>query len=293
MKLLQQRAAPLMLLPLQINALETPASLAAVLDHTLLKPEATRDQVLALCREAAEHRFACAMVNPTWVPLATSVLGGTGVPVGVVIGFPLGANLSTTKRDEAREMVKLGARELDMVLNIGMLKSGLYDQVETDIRSVVEVGHAAGALVKVILETCLLSIPEKLRAAEIVIAAGADFLKTSTGFSTGGATAADVALLRGIAGDCCGVKASGGIRTLSDARTMLEAGASRIGASASVRIVEELKRLARRCGRRRHPSKQLLGPPLCGLWPVTLLRCAMMTRLPCPVSGRQAVEQYL
>jgi deoxyribose-phosphate aldolase len=222
------------------NALSTQASLAAVLDHTLLKPETTRDQVLALCREASEHRFACAMVNPTWVPLATSVLAGTGVPVGVVIGFPLGANLSTTKRDEAREMVKLGARELDMVLNIGMLKSGLYDQVEADIRSVAEVGRATGAVVKVILETCLLSIPEKLRAAEIVINAGADYLKTSTGFSTGGATAADVALLRGVAGACCGVKASGGIRTLSDARTMLEAGATRIGASASVRIVEEL-----------------------------------------------------
>jgi deoxyribose-phosphate aldolase len=222
------------------NALATAASLAAVLDHTLLKPEATRDQVLALCQEAAEHRFACAMVNPTWVPLATSVLAGTGIPVGVVIGFPLGASLSTTKRDEAREMVKMGARELDMVLNIGMLKSGLYDQAEADIRSVTEVGRAAGAVVKVILETCLLSMPEKLRAAEIVIHAGADYLKTSTGFSTGGATAADVALLRGIAGDSCGVKASGGIRTLSDARTMLEAGASRIGASASVRIVEEL-----------------------------------------------------
>ncbi len=222
------------------NALATAASLAAVLDHTLLKPEATRDQVLALCHEAAEHRFACAMVNPTWVPLATSVLAGTGIPVGVVIGFPLGASLSTTKRDEAREMVKMGARELDMVLNIGMLKSGLYDQAEADIRSVTEVGRAAGAVVKVILETCLLSMPEKLRAAEIVIHAGADYLKTSTGFSTGGATAADVALLRGIAGDSCGVKASGGIRTLSDARTMLEAGASRIGASASVRIVEEL-----------------------------------------------------
>ena len=222
------------------NALATAASLAAVLDHTLLKPEATRDQVLALCHEAAEHRFACAMVNPTWVPLATSVLAGTGILVGVVIGFPLGASLSTTKRDEAREMVKMGARELDMVLNIGMLKSGLYDQAEADIRSVTEVGRAAGAVVKVILETCLLSMPDKLRAAEIVIHAGADYLKTSTGFSTGGATAADVALLRGIAGDSCGVKASGGIRTLSDARTMLEAGASRIGASASVRIVEEL-----------------------------------------------------
>lgn len=222
------------------KALSAPANLAAVIDHTMLKPETTRDQVLALCSEAAEHRFACAMVNPAWVPLATASLAGTGVPVGVVIGFPLGANLTTTKRDEAREMVKLGARELDMVLNIGMLKSGLYDQVEADIRSVVEVSQTAGAIVKVILETCLLSMPEKLRSAEIVLAAGADFLKTSTGFSTGGATVADVALLRGIAGDSCGVKASGGIRTLADARAMLEAGASRLGASAGVRLVEEL-----------------------------------------------------
>ena len=223
------------------KALSSPTNLAAVLDHTLLKPETTRDQVVTLCREAAEHRFACAMVNPTWVPLATSLLAGTGVPVGVVVGFPLGASLSTTKRDEAREMVKLGARELDMVLNIGMLKSGLYDQAETDIRCVVEVARSAGAVVKVILETCLLTIPEKLRAGEIVINAGANFLKTSTGFSTGGATVDDVALLRGVAGNSCGVKASGGIRTLSDARAMLEAGACRIGASASVRIVDELR----------------------------------------------------
>lgn len=222
------------------HALATPAALAALIDHTLLKPEATREQVLALCGEAAEHRFACAMVNPAWVPLASSALAGTGIPVGVVIGFPLGANLATSKRDEAREMVKLGARELDMVLNIGMLRSGLYDAVESDIRSVVEVGHSAGAVVKVILETCLLSIPEKLRASEIGISAGVDFLKTSTGFSSGGATAADVALLRGIAGNCCGVKASGGIRTLSDARSMLDSGASRIGASSGVRIIEEL-----------------------------------------------------
>jgi deoxyribose-phosphate aldolase len=137
----------------------------------------------------------------------------------------------------------MGARELDMVFNIGMLKSGLYGQAEADVRSVAEIGRSAGAVVKVILEICLLSLPEKLRAAEIVINAGADYLKTSTGFSTGGATAADVALLRGIAGDSCGVKASGGIRTLSDARTMLEAGASRLGASASVRIVKELNSL--------------------------------------------------
>ena len=224
------------------NTIATPASLAAVLDHTLLKPDATRDHILALCNEAAEHHFACAMVNPAWVPLATSALAGTRIPVGVVIGFPLGASLSTSKRDEAREMVKMGARELDMVLNIGMLKSGMYEQAEADIRYVVEVGRAAGAIVKVILETCLLSMPEKLRAAEMVINAGADYLKTSTGFSTGGATVSDVALLRGIAGDSCGVKASGGIRTLADAHAMLEAGASRIGASASVRIVEELTR---------------------------------------------------
>jgi deoxyribose-phosphate aldolase len=224
------------------NTLATPASLAAVLDHTLLRPDATRDHILMLCNEAAEHHFACAMVNPAWVPLATSALAGTRIPVGVVIGFPLGATLSTSKRDEAREMVKMGARELDMVLNIGMLKSGMFDQAEADIRCVVEVGRSAGAIVKVILETCLLSVAEKIRAAEMAINAGADYLKTSTGFSSGGATASDVALLRGIAGDSCGVKASGGIRTLADARIMLEAGASRIGASASARIVEELTR---------------------------------------------------
>jgi deoxyribose-phosphate aldolase len=222
-------------------AFASSASLAGVMDHTLLRPEATRDQIVTLCAEAAEHRFACAMVNPAWVPLASSALRGAGVPVGVVIGFPLGATLSTSKRDEAREMVKLGARELDMVMNIGMLKSGLYDQVETDIRCVVEVGRDAGALVKVILETCLLTIPEKLRAAEIVLQAGADFVKTSTGFSSAGATADDVALLRGLVGNSAGVKASGGIRTLAEARAMLEAGANRIGASASVRILEQLR----------------------------------------------------
>ncbi len=222
------------------SALRTPESLAAVFDHTLLKPEATREQVIRLCLEAGEHRFACAMVNPAWVPLACSVLEGSGVAAGVVIGFPLGANLTTTKRDEAREMVKLGARELDMVINVGMLKSGMNAQVEQDIHAVAEVAHEAGALLKVILETCLLSVEEKLRGSELAIAAGADFLKTSTGFSQHGATAADVALLRGIAGSRCGVKASGGIRTLADARAMLEAGANRIGASASVAITEEL-----------------------------------------------------
>lgn len=222
-------------------AFASTGSLAAVMDHALLKPEVTREQIAALCQEAAEHHFACAMVNPGWVPLAAAALRGTTIPVGAVIGFPLGASLSTSKRDEARELVKLGARELDMVLNIGMLKSGLFDLVESDIRCVVEVAHGAGALLKVILETSLLTIPEKLRAAELALQAGADFVKTSTGFSSGGATADDVALLRGLAGNSAGVKASGGIRTLEDARSMLEAGANRLGTSASVRILEQLQ----------------------------------------------------
>ena len=222
------------------SALSSRQALAAVIDHTLLKPEATREQVLKVAQEAAEYKFACAMVNPSWVATTYAALAGTGVPVGVVVGFPLGANLTTTKRDEAAALVRLGARELDMVINIGLLKSGDNARIEKDIRAVVGVGHEAGAIVKVILETCLLSTEEKLRASEIACTAGADFLKTSTGFSTGGATAADVALLRGVAGSRCGVKASGGIRTLADARAMLEAGACRIGASASVAIVQAL-----------------------------------------------------
>jgi deoxyribose-phosphate aldolase len=220
-------------------ALANASALAAVFDHTLLKPEATHDQVVKLCEEAATHRFACAMVNPAWVSLAYSVMVGSGVPVGVVVGFPLGASLATSKREEALALIKLGARELDMVMNLGLLKSGMRALVEQDIRGVVQVAHDAGALVKVILETSLLSVEEKLRASELALAGGADFLKTSTGFSTGGATPADVAILRGVAGSRCGVKASGGIRTLSDARAMLEAGATRIGASASVAILRQ------------------------------------------------------
>src|ERR1700761_9427504 len=219
--------------------LASAAALAAVFDHTLLKPEATRAQVVKLCEEAASFRFACAMVNPAWVSLAHSVMVGSGVPVGVVVGFPLGANLATSKREEALALIKLGAHELDMVMNLGLLKSGMNALVEQDIRGVVQVAHEAGAVVKVILETCLLTVEEKLRASELALAAGADFLKTSTGFSTGGATAADVAVLRGVAGNRCGVKASGGIRTFKDARAMLEAGANRLGASASAAILRE------------------------------------------------------
>jgi deoxyribose-phosphate aldolase len=223
------------------QALSRESSFAAVFDHTLLKPDATREQVVRLCEEAAQHGFACAMVNPTWVSTAFTTLAGSGIPVGTVLGFPLGASLSVSKREEAVELVKLGAHDLDMVLNIGMLKSGMNDFVQRDIRGVVEVAHEAGAIVKVILETSLLNVEEKLRASELAILAGADFLKTSTGFSSGGATPEDVALLRGVAGSRCGVKASGGIRTLADARAMLEAGANRIGASASVGILRELE----------------------------------------------------
>ena len=225
------------------QTLSSRAGLAAVLDHTLLKPEATRSQVIQLCHEAAEHRFACAMVNPFWVSLAAETLAGTGVPVGVVVGFPLGATLSASKREEAARVIKNGAHDVDMVLNVGLLKSGAkedFDLVRQDIRGVVELAHGSGAIVKVILETCLLTFEEKLRASEIALSAGADFIKTSTGFSTGGATADDIALMRGVAGARAGVKASGGIRTLADASAMLHAGATRIGASASVRILSEL-----------------------------------------------------
>jgi deoxyribose-phosphate aldolase len=216
-------------------------NLAAAIDHTLLKPEATHEQVIRLCREAAEHGFACAMVNPAWAALAHSELAGSGIPVGAVVGFPLGASLCTSKRQEAEALVKLGAHDIDMVLNVGLLKSGESHAVQQEIEGVVEVVHDAGAIVKVILETCLLTVEEKLRASELAIAAGADFIKTSTGFSTGGATPEDVALMRGVAGGRCGVKASGGIRSLADAKRMIEAGANRIGASASVAIIGELK----------------------------------------------------
>jgi deoxyribose-phosphate aldolase len=222
------------------QTLASSQSLAKVIDHTLLKPEATRSQVEALCSEAARYGFACAMVNPVWVATAASALAGTGIPVGVVIGFPLGASLASTLRQEAVALTRLGARELDMVLSIGQIKSGEYKAAERTIRGAAEVAHDKGAILKVILETCLLTVEEKLRASEIAIHAGADFLKTSTGFSSAGATVADVALLRGVSGARAGVKASGGIRTLADVKALLEAGANRIGASASVSILKEL-----------------------------------------------------
>ena len=215
-------------------------ALAAIIDHTLLKPEATRAQVEALCNEALRYQFACVMVNPMWVSTAVGVLSGSGVSTGAVIGFPFGASLVSTIRQEASALIRLGARELDMVIPIGQLKSGNHHAVHHAIRTATSVAHHHGAVLKVILETSLLSVAEKLRGSEIAIQAGADFIKTSTGFGASGATPADIALIRGIAGGRCGVKASEGIRTVADVKAMLEAGANRIGTSGSVAIVREL-----------------------------------------------------
>jgi len=222
------------------EALRNWQNLAAVIDHTLLKPDATREQVESLCDETIRYRFACAMVNPVWCSTAVGLLSGTGIPVGVVVGFPLGASLVSTQRQEAAALIRLGARELDMVIPIGQLKSGNHHAVHHTVHAVAAIAHHHGVLLKVILETALLTVAEKLRAAEIAIQAGADFIKTSTGFSTSGANPTDVALLRGVAGARSGVKAAGGIRNLTDVKALLEAGANRIGASASVAILREL-----------------------------------------------------
>ncbi len=213
--------------------------IAALIDHTLLKPEATPAQVERLCEEAARYRFASVCVNPSFVPLCVRLLAGTPVAVCTVIGFPLGATTTKTKVFEATQAAAAGARELDMVISIGRLKAGEYRDVAEDISAVVEAGHAAGALVKVIIETALLTDEEKVAACILAARAGADFVKTSTGFSGGGATTADVALMRRVVGPDIGVKASGGIRTLADAQSMVAAGADRIGASAGVAIVRE------------------------------------------------------
>ena len=210
------------------------------IDHTLLRPEASRDQVVQLCDEAARYGFACAMVNPTWVSLCASRLRDTPVKTGVVIGFPLGASVTTAKRLEAEECLRLGADELDMVMNIGALKSGDQALVEGDIRTLAETCHQAGAILKVILECALLTNQEKETACQLAVGAGADFVKTSPGFSTAGATLEDVALLRRQVGDRCRVKAAGGIRNAADLAAMVKAGADRIGTSSSVNIMREL-----------------------------------------------------
>jgi len=224
------------------TALTVPEWQAAAwrIDHTLLRPETTRALVAQLCDEAAQYGFACAMVNPTWVSFCASRLRDTPVKTGTVIGFPLGATVTTAKRLEAEECLRLGADELDMVMNIGALKSGDHALVETDIRSLAETCHQAGAILKVILECALLTNQEKEFACQLAVAAGADFVKTSTGFSTGGATVEDVTLMRRVVGERCRVKAAGGVRNAADFAALLKAGADRIGTSASVSILREL-----------------------------------------------------
>ena len=221
----------------------SPGAIAGLIDHTALKPQTTEADVRRLCREARRYGFATVCVNPCYVGVAAADVQGSDVRVCTVIGFPLGATLAAAKAAEARLAIGAGAREVDMVLNVGLLKSGRYGAVEADVRAVVEAAQATSeeveVLVKVILETALLSDEEKAIACVIAEEAGADFVKTSTGFSTGGATPADVALMRFVVGARMGVKASGGIRSLEEARAMVEHGATRLGASASVAIVDE------------------------------------------------------
>lgn len=213
-------------------------AIASLIDHTILKPDATKADIIKVCREAKQYGFASVCVNPFWVPLVAEELKGTPVKVCTVIGFPLGANAMETKRAEAEAAIRVGAQEIDMVLNVGALRSGDYETVRLDIQGVVSVSHRQGAIVKVILETALLDEQQKIIASTLAKLAGADFVKTSTGFASSGATAQDVALMRSVVGSELGVKASGGIRTLEDLQKMAAAGANRIGASASVKIVE-------------------------------------------------------
>ena len=215
--------------------------LAAILDHTLLKPESTNAEVERLCREALDYGFACVMLNPTYIALASSFLAGTGVKIGCVVGFPFGANTTNVKRYEALDAIRLGAHEVDMVMNIGALKSGDRVRVQADMQGMVQIAHDNGAILKITIETALLSLDEKILACQLAVAAGADFVKSSTGFSHAGAVPADISLMRGVVGEKLGVKASGGIRTFEDAQTMVEAGANRIGTSSSVSIVESAR----------------------------------------------------
>ncbi|MBI5879871.1 MAG: deoxyribose-phosphate aldolase [Chloroflexi bacterium] len=216
-----------------------PSQVAHLIDHTLLKPEATEDQIAQLCYEARKFNFVAVCVNPNWVALCKQLLRGTPVKIATVVGFPLGAHAAETKVFETAQAAKDGADEIDMVINIGALKSGDLDVVERDVHAVVEVAHALGAIVKVIIEAALLTDDEKVQACVLSKAAGADFVKTSTGFGPGGATAHDVALMRKTVGGELGIKAAGGIRDLKQVDEMVAAGATRIGASAGVKIMQE------------------------------------------------------
>jgi deoxyribose-phosphate aldolase len=213
--------------------------LARYIDHTVLKPEATEAQIVQLCAEAQRYQFMAVCVNPVWVKRCVSLLTGTETCVATVIGFPLGATLPEVKAYEARQLVEVGAREVDMVINIGALKGKDHALVKRDIAAVVRAAQDGGALTKVIIEAVLLDDEEKKMACRLACEAGAEFVKTSTGFASGGATAHDVALMREMVGPNVGVKAAGGIRTYADAKAMIAAGANRIGASASVKIMQE------------------------------------------------------
>ena len=219
--------------------LPTKEKIAAWIDHTLLKPDATAAQVKVLCQEAMEYKFASVCINPAYVPLASGLLAKTSIAVCTVVGFPLGATLPEYKVFETLANINAGAREIDMVINIGALKGAAYGLVLNEIAAVVQTAHNQGAMVKVILENALLTRQEKILGCLLCKAAGADFVKTSTGFGPGGATVEDVALMRRVVGAEIGVKAAGGVRTLADAKAMILAGANRLGASAGVTIVCE------------------------------------------------------
>ena len=219
------------------DAEDVPVDLAKYIDHTMLKPDVTKDEIDLLCDEALEYGFASVCINPFWVKRSAERLRGSDVKVCTVIGFPLGATTTQNKAMEARRALRDGAREVDMVINVGALKSGMNDAVRKDIEQVVDAAHEAGAICKVILETALLTDEEKVIASALAKQAKADYVKSSTGFGGGGATVYDVALMRETVGPDMGVKASGGVRTLEDAEDMIAAGATRIGASAGVQIV--------------------------------------------------------
>jgi deoxyribose-phosphate aldolase len=232
--------------------LRDPAAVAALIDHTLLKPQATQSDIESLCHEAVKFRFASVCVNPVYVPAAAAIRnsqgtsGQSGAPqpalkVCTVVGFPLGANHTSAKLAEAHFALAQGAAELDMVIHIGALKAAQNDLVTADIRAICDAAHAANAICKVIIETCLLTEEEKVRACRLAATAGADFVKTSTGFSTAGATVEDIALMRTVVGPHIGVKASGGIRTLADLQKMVQAGATRIGTSSGPQILQEIR----------------------------------------------------
>ena len=215
-------------------------NLASYIDHTLLKATATPDDIRDLCEEAAMYGFAAVCVNSVYVDLAAHLLAGSGVKVATVVGFPLGANLTWVKEEETRQAVRCKADEIDMVISLGAAKSGQWDGVANDVHSVVEA--AEGKIVKAILETCFLDDDEKCQAALAALRGGAHFVKTSTGFGSGGATVEDIQLLRRTVGDAAQIKASGGIRTLEQVRAMIAAGADRIGASAGVAIMQALQK---------------------------------------------------